>query len=646
MTRVSRHARWFAAGVLLVSGCTSHGTTGTDRALPAGAVKLVAFDSCDDLLKGLRTAAKAAVGPYGFVGDVVPMATAGGTDAKSAGQPGARVDAAAPDKAPEGGTPDHSGTNSHEPGADEPDLVKTDGRRIVTISGGMLRVLDVASRRVTGTLDVSDGGRIWGGASASQLLLSGDRALVLIPGGYAPNQVGQRPPGVVTDRPIPAGNYGSQLLLVDLAGGPHLTGTYAVDGSLVDARQVGATVRVVVHSTPRVPFPVPEGGAGTTESQRIATNQTAIDNAPVDTWLPGYAVDDATGHHTGRVDCRAVSRPRVYSGASLLTVLTFDLTRSTLGTGDAVSIAADGQTVYSNGPSLYVANYADRYLPRMPVQTHTELYQFDISGSGAPRFVAAGSVQGFLLNQYSLSEWDGHLRVATTSAQPWQQASPGRTESAVYVLHAKGRDLLQGGYVGGLGRGERIYAVRFYGPTGYVVTFRQTDPLYTVDLSNPDNPTVVGELKINGYSAYLHPSEPGRLIGIGQDANTNGRVLGTQVSLFDVSKPANPTRLAQYAMRYGQSEAEFDPHAFLYWQPSRLLVVPLTVNGARAPIYTALALKIGDTSITQLGTVTHPVPTMIRRSIIIGDTQWTVSDAGLAADDSTTLTRLAWVAFA
>src|SRR5262249_36601897 len=153
-------------------------------------------------------------------------------------------------------------------------------------------------------------------------------------------------------------------------------------------------------------------------------------------------------------------------------------------------------------------------------------------------------------------------------APPW--GGTGTAQSSVYVLHQQGGTLGQMGHVDGLGTGERIYAVRFVGPVGYVVTFRQTDPLYTVDLRDPAHPKVIGELKINGYSAYLHPVGDNRLIGIGQEADANGRVQGTQLSLFDVSDPAQPKRLAQYHVQFGHSEAEFDPHAFLYWPADKL----------------------------------------------------------------------------
>jgi uncharacterized secreted protein with C-terminal beta-propeller domain len=260
----------------------------------------------------------------------------------------------------------------------------------------------------------------------------------------------------------------------------------------------------------------------------------------------------------------------------------------------------------------------------------TEVYKFDISGAGRPKYVAGGTVPGWLINQYAMSEWDGKLRVATTL---------GQTESSVYVLSGS---LQQVSHVGGLGKGERIYAVRFVGPTGYVVTFRQTDPLYVVDLRDAAQPRVTGELKINGYSAYLHPAGDGRLIGVGQDADDNGRRKGVQVSLFNVADPSRPTRLAQYAIPGGYTEAEFDPHAFLYWPATGLLVVPVVAPGdlVRGADLGALALRLSAGSIAPVGRVASSRGEQIRRSLVIGDVLWTVSDTSLSAHDAGSLATL------
>ena len=190
------------------------------------------------------------------------------------------------------------------------------------------------------------------------------------------------------------------------------------------------------------------------------------------------------------------------------------------------------------------------------------------------------------------------------------------------------------GRVGGLGRGERIFAVRFEGDTGYVVTFRQIDPLYTLDLSDPAEPRVVGELELLGYSAYLHPLGDGLLLGVGQDATPEGRRAGAQVSVFDVSDLRRPVRLDHRALgAFSSSQVEFDPHAFLYWPATRLAVLPLTEE--------AVGLRVGR-RIEAAGRVDHP-GAPITRAVVLGGRLLTLSEAGLMSSDLDTLEQRAWL---
>ncbi|GIF69843.1 hypothetical protein Ais01nite_78780 [Asanoa ishikariensis] len=630
---IARRGAYAVVAVLLVSGCTNspgpspRAASPAPVALPAPAFRLVAFDSCDDVLSGLKRAAKDVVTAWGFD-------DFGGYRGGIASRTGAQEDlaAAAPaaKQAPGSEQSGYSGTNTHEAGVDEPDLVKTDGRRIVTVSGGTLRVIDPATRRMTGKVDLADDAGHFGEAN---LLLSGDRAMVLMPAVVPVSHSARK-------SLRPWGDTMVRLVTVDLAGTrPVVVGSYTIDGSVVDARQVGSTARIVVRSRPRIDFPYRENA---TDTQRLRANRALVDRSTIDDWLPRWSTDNGGEKRRGRIDCGALRSPDAYSGTSLMTVLSFDI-GSAYGTGDPTTIVADGDLVYSNGTSLYVANdqrwRVMRGRPAAVQDLSTVIYRFDITGVGTPRYVAAGSVPGNLINQYAMSEFDGHLRVAATLSE---------NSSSVYVLRAA--DMVRTGVVDGLGKGERIYAVRFAGSVGYVVTFRQTDPLYTLDLGDPSAPKVRGELKINGYSSYLHPLDAGRLIGIGQDADSRGRVLGAQISVFDVSDLSSPRRVAQHRVRDGWSEAEGDPHAFLYWPASKLLVVPMSAQSQVG----MLALRVTESGLEQVGTVRHPsTPSlglgyepMIRRSLIVDGTLWTVSDAGLRATDSTSMRDQAWIPYA
>jgi uncharacterized secreted protein with C-terminal beta-propeller domain len=435
---------------------------------------------------------------------------------------------------------------------------------------------------------------------------------------------------------------GPQVLLVDLAGTPRIVSRYRGEGNLVDARMTGSTARIVFRTTPEITFP--EAPTISDEKKRIAANQAAIDRAPASAWLPGWKVTDGAHTTEGNVECGRVSRPTDYSGGSLVSIVTFNLTRPTLGGGDPVTIVADGDTVYGTADSLYLASdqrwRLDRFPGRAatPVREETDLYKFTIQGDQPPVYRAAGVVPGFLINQYALSEWDGHLRAATTNSRTQR--------SAVRVLAEQGDRLVQTGVVDGLGKGERIYSVRFIGARGYVVTFRQTDPLYSLDLSDPAKPAVTGQLKITGYSAHLQPIGENRLIGIGQEADARGRAQGTQVSLFDVSDPARPKRLAQYHLPQAYSDAEYDPHALLWWPATNLLVVPVNTWDATGSQSVALALRVTD-DITPADQVTQPTtaayPPMIQRSLVVGNVLWTLSEAGMQASDLSTMDRLSWL---
>jgi hypothetical protein len=390
----------------------------------------------------------------------------------------------------------------------------------------------------------------------------------------------------------------------------------------------------VLSTAPQIDFPF----TATTEAGLLAQNQKAVGAAKVDAWLPQWEITTGADTTRGRVDCSAVSRPSSFSGSAMLTILTFGLSAPALTDGSPLAVVADGDTVYGTPAGLYVANNQGWWFNRFPSRGgagDTEIFQFALPAAGKPVLTASGSVPGSLVNQYAMSEWDGYLRVATTDDRT--------STSAVRVLRAQDGKLAQVGSVGGLGKGERIYSVRLIGPRGYVVTFRQTDPLYSIDLSDPARPRVAGELKITGYSAHLQPVGDDRLIGIGQEADTRGFRQGLQVSLFDVSDPAQPKRIGRQVLPDAGSEAELDPHALLWWPATQLLVVPVMDAGGND----ALALRVGSGGLATAGRIAGPAGggTPITRALVVGDRLWTLTESGLTASDLSTLDRTAWVPF-
>jgi len=440
-----------------------------------------------------------------------------------------------------------------------------------------------------------------------------------------------------------------------------------VEGGYVAGRLTGSAVRLVVNSMPQaIPLTAPASDTPVAEARAERRNRRAINATTPSDYLPALEVarDGKVVRKGNAVPCRAVTHTARFNGLGMVTVLTLDLNGG-LRIVDRDAVMTDGNTVYASVNNLYIAS-PRWFAPNEDTAgidasgSTTQIHRFDISQALETDYKGSGVVRGFPLNQFAFSEHEGHLRVATTDDPPWtERGQQGESESFVTVLAANANALARVGRVGGLGKGERIYAVRMIGDRGYVVTFRQVDPLYTLDLSNPAKPTVRGELKIPGFSSYLHPVGEHRLIGIGQSATDEGRTTGSQVSLFDVSDPANPRRIAQHEIGKGYSEAENDHHAVLYWAPTGLLAMPFQAYGEYPgpPAFTgAVGLKIGDGTIGEVGRVSHPLVTEgeggyqwypnIRRAVVIGDGLYTLSDRGIGAADLATLADRGFVKLA
>ena len=606
------------AGLVLAMGLAASPAPGAQRK-GAGAERLKAFGSCDSLVSYARRNARRTGGGSGVPTRAPTLSPLVITPVNDVMTPQAGTAPAPAAQEESGGGrsgPDFSGTNVQEAGVDEPDVVKTDGRRVVAITAETLRILDVTGPgpRALGTLELEGYGH--------QMLVRGDRALVMA-------------------------SLGSETLLteVDLTNpaAPVVRRSMTLAGAPIAARLTGGTARVVVASSPGFVRP------------------QALPRTSARTWVPRTVLRSRISGRTFRrsvVPCDDVRRPPEFSGLDLLTVLTVDLDKG-LFSVDRDAIMAGAQTVYASQTGLYVAS--QRYVRALerdrdlPPRMDTEIHRFDTSKAGETAYASTGEVPGYVLNQYSMSEHEGELRVASTETPAWLgegvavAAQAAQEQSYVTVLREQGPRLARVGQVGGLGKGERIYAVRFMGDKGYVVTFRQVDPLYTLDLADPADPKVLGELKILGYSAYLHPVSDDRLLGIGQDATEDGRTRGSQLSLFDVSDLRNPRRVAQAGLGADSSSpAEFDPHAFLYWDPTRLAVIPLERYGQSSREAAALGFRVGASSLTEAGRVVHrqgedTVP--IGRSLVIGGRLYTLSYAGLGVSRLDSMEPLGFTPF-
>ena len=576
-------------------------------------------------------------------------------------------------------TSSYSTTNNQEPGVEEPDIVKTDGSTIFAVSGSMLYAVSVSSGtpKLVGSLDLGSSGY------GSQLLLDGDRLLVVASASPV------RPLPVGTARPVGGGTapiypspyyYDGQTTIerVDVSdpASMKVIGTASIAGSFVDARQNGATARIVVSSAPR-----------------------AIANPALRAHEAGYVPTwSYHGLITGRrmhgfvARCGQIARPALFSGLGMVTIYTVNIAQGlAFATTDA--LMADAQVVYGSQSSIYVATekWIDPSTPaaQLPSATATQIDRFDASTPDSTTFVASGNVPGYLLNQFSLSESGGYLRVASTSSPDfWGGGVPQvPSQSYVTVLGTVGNELLPVGQLAGLGSGQKIYSVRFVGDTGYVVTFRQVDPLYTIDLSDPAAPKVAGQLELEGYSSYLHPLGAGLLLGVGQDVGASNEPSGAMLELFDVSDPAAPKLVQKTSLGQGSSsQVQYDHHAFLFWPATHLAVLPVQIypvnsappTPAPAPGGTgaagsgvgtttttttpsqssqsssdqftgAIGFHVDSSGLNEVGRISHPASNgytpPIQRSIVIGDQLYTLSDEGILASSLDTLAPGTFVAF-
>jgi hypothetical protein len=412
---------------------------------------------------------------------------------------------------------------------------------------------------------------------------------------------------------------------------------------------VGSQVRVVTVASPDVdaPSPVyaPDGGISQKSKDEL---RAAVEKTTVEDWIPTYSLHDAAGAEVSKgplVDCADLAHPETFSGLDTVAVSSFEM-GSNMQSRRTVGVIAGGQQIYATDTSTYVSTTD---WSRDGSAAKTGLHKFVTARSGASTYKGSGEVPGTLLNQYAMSEYNGVLRVASTISERrgWVN-SRQTTEGLVTTLHQQDGALRQLGQVGGLGRqdNESIRAVRFIEERGYVVTFRQTDPLYVLDLRDAAAPKVVGELKIPGYSGYLHPIGEDLLLGVGQsgvDAGNRGQP-GVQFSLFDISDPASPRRIDTQTYGGGAAAAEFDPKAFLYWRPRNLIIAPTNVHGdfrGQGAFSGLVLLRANADGLKELGRLasTEAYGT-VSRSVVIGDTVYMLSENALQANSLDTHRQL------
>ncbi len=395
---------------------------------------------------------------------------------------------------------DHSETNLQVAGVDEADIIKTDGRYLYVLSGERIVIVnpnDGKPQVLTEFTPNTEGLEV---AEVTGMYLAGDR-LVLMQYRYVEKRVTTA--ALVYDIAIPAR--------------PVFVTRFEQDGGEVSSRMVGDILYTV---------------------SRYTVTAEPIESEPA-TFVPGLVCDQEEA---------LVPAEDIYICGESSQYIVVTAVRVS-GDGERLSqkaVLTAGETVYANTENLYIAGsgYGTRQTPIM---------RFALN-DGELEKQAEATISGVLLNQFSLDEYDGYLRVVTT------EYGEDGTTNALLVLD---KDLNTVGSLKGLAEDERVYSVRFDGEIGYFVTFRQVDPLFTVDLSDPTKPTIQSQLKIPGFSQYLHPYGDGKLLGIGMDADENGRTTFMKLSMFDVSDPTAVTESHVTVLDQCYSEALYNHKAVL-----------------------------------------------------------------------------------
>jgi uncharacterized secreted protein with C-terminal beta-propeller domain len=477
-----------------------------------------------------------------------------------------------------------SGTNDQIANVDEADIVKTDGRYVYFALNGALRIAEALEPKIVSTTRLP--GRV------KELFVEGSRAVVYTSEGGSGR---------------PACTYGyscaflgdgsaTRVLVLDIADrtAPRIVRSLELSGSLIAARRIGHTVHTVVSEgdtdTPAYDvWPAELERCGVKEAyvkQRLARlKRENAEKIRARSWFPTLAEGGER-----RVLCEQALAGAIDDGDAYTTVVSFDMTDDCTP-AKSVSMRSRPGAVFASADALYVSTTHERAMPYTgrgrrwysfypSASEVSDVHKFRISDRPLDtRYVGSGVVPGHVLNQFSMDEYYGYLRIATTRGRV---PSPDVSSAVSTLAETPQGTLVRVGALENLAPGEDIRAVRFDDDRGYLVTFKKTDPLFVLDLYRPDQPRILGELKIPGFSSYLHRIDPDHLLSIGFDANDHGSFAyfdGLLLQLFDVSSPTDPKLLfkEKIGTRGSSSAAATDHLAFNYFADKGLLAVPTTL---------------------------------------------------------------------
>lgn len=445
-----------------------------------------------------------------------------------------------------------TGTNTQEAGVDEPDNAKTDGQLLVRLRDDELITYDVRGDEVEQLSSLT-----LKGIEDGEILLSGNTVIAV--GGDTKS----------TRSDWTGLRRGSRVQTIDISDPdePAVTDDVTYEGAVSTVRQHGSTVRMVLSTgLPELDFVSP--GDKLSQQEALTKNRKVVEDSTLEDWLPTYDAGDGTAD---LLDCANVAVPSAKVGLDTAAVVTFGADEPTKPS--AFGLAGATTIAYESADRLYLASTGDGWACRCISTARGEmggtgtsyLFEFELSDDGA-QHVASGEVEGTIRDRWSMDEHGGVLRVLVGPSSETANAN------SVVTLEREGDELVETGRLDGLGRNEQVQSVRWQDDVAIIVTFRQVDPLYVVDLRQ-DEPTLLSELKIPGFSSYLHPLGTDRLIGVGEGPPPGSRRFGAQMGLFDVTDLTDVKQLDVWHYRSGSRPvAGTDPRAFTWVADARTVL--------------------------------------------------------------------------
>lgn len=468
------------------------------------------------------------------------------------------MDNAASDTSSKASGQEVSSTNVQVQGIDEADIVKTDGEYIYQVVDGRVNIISAKS---AGKMEHVASIQFQQTFSPSQLFLDKEQLLII---GYSYSyETDTAEKKIAADSFYAPMNEMTMALVYDVKDPtkPTLEREISLEGYLSSARKIGSKVYLIANHFPQY--------------------WLLEDNDGVDL-RPRYS-DSVNKEEETSVSYDEIQYIPGSKEANYTTIAAFDLAEPTREAKITAYLGSGGQ-LYMSKENLYLAltNWRSADEREEAFTPRTMIYKFGVNQLDIT-FQGSTEVVGTVLNQFSMDEHNGYFRVATTEGDSWDESKPSKNHLIVFD-----KDLKQVGTLSDLAKGERIYSARFMGDRIYIVTFKETDPLFVIDASEPSNPTILGELKIPGFSNYLHPYDENHIIGFGYDTklvtmegNKEPRVLteGVKLSLFDITDVSNPKEKFTEIIggRGTYSPLNYDHKALLYNRENGLFAFPINV---------------------------------------------------------------------